>query len=223
MQVRSYAGRLDGCLDFGFTRIVRQICAGSQPTIPFSRFVAYLERTQRFFPADFTRPAFLDNHDMNRFLWVAQNDVERLRLALGVLFALGGPPVLYYGTEVGLSQPRPKRSHREEARHPMIWKDHQDNALFRYTQQLIALRKSHPALRQGSLRTHLLDEEQNLWLAERRHGPDRVWLALNLSMRQHPIDLPGERHSDLVTGETLQANVLLTPRSLRLLHPQATV
>ncbi|MEZ4675132.1 MAG: hypothetical protein R2932_12905 [Caldilineaceae bacterium] len=42
-----------------------------------------------------------------------------MRLALGLLFGLGASPILYYGTEVGLSQPVPKG--RGAARHPMIW------------------------------------------------------------------------------------------------------
>ena len=119
--LRTYTGRLDGCLDFGFVRQVRMLCATPAALIPVSRFASTITRTQRFFPAGFTRPAFIDNHDMNRFLWAAGNDKQLLRMAGALLLAFGGSPILYYGTEVGLSQPRPEGHYREEARHPMLW------------------------------------------------------------------------------------------------------
>ena len=72
--LRTYTGRLDGCLDFGFVRQVRMLCATPVVLIPVSRFASTVARTQRFFPAGFTRPAFIDNHDMNRFLWARQRE-----------------------------------------------------------------------------------------------------------------------------------------------------
>jgi cyclomaltodextrinase len=106
--LRTYRGRLDGCMDFDFLRWVRQLCLGEQPAVTLGHFVAHIERTAHFFPPDFRLPAFLDNHDTNRFLWMADNDTARLRLGLALLFGLGGSPILYYRTEVGLSQPRHK-------------------------------------------------------------------------------------------------------------------
>ncbi len=184
--LRSYVGRLDGCLDFNFLRRVRQLCAGPTPQIPLSRFVRHLEASRRFFPDGFLLPSFLDNHDTNRFLWAAENDPRRLRLALGLLFAFGGPPILYYGTEIGLSQPRAKGPWREEARHPMVWGAGQDQELLAFTRELIRLRREHPALRQGELITHFLDDERGVWLAERRWGADRVGVAVNLSQAEQP-------------------------------------
>ena len=189
--LRSYTGRLDGCLDFDFLRWVRQICLGEKPAIALSLFVAHIERTARFFPAEFTLPAFLDNHDTNRFLWMAANDPARLRMGLALLFALGGSPILYYGTEVGLSQPRHKGPWREESRHPMLWGDKQDMDLLDYTKNLVAFRRAHPALVYGEVVTHRLDEERGVWLAERRHGADRVWIGVNVGTEKVRLLLPG--------------------------------
>lgn len=220
--LRSYAGRLDGCLDFGFTRTVRQLCAGAQPSIPLSRFVTYLERSERFFPADFTRPAFLDNHDMNRFLWVAEDDSRRLRLALSLLLAFGGSPILYYGTEVGLSQPHGKSPHREEARHPMPWDQRQDRDLLTYTKDLIELRKSHSALVYGEIKTRSLDDEQGIWLAERVHAGDGIWIAVNVSGREQSLTLPQGSFVDLLSGEHIMEDCHLPPQSVRFLTSAAT-
>jgi cyclomaltodextrinase / maltogenic alpha-amylase / neopullulanase len=215
--LRSYAGRLDGCLDFGFARTVRQLCTGDEPNIPPSRFVTLMERSRRFFPEEYTLPSFLDNHDMNRFLWVAGDDEQRLRLALGLLFAFGQQPILYYGTEIGLGQPRAKGPHREEARHPMPWGKELNNTLLGYTNSLIQLRKQHPALVYGEIQTHLLDEERQLWLARRSHGDDVLWIAVNVGGRDQPILLPSASFVDLLTGEQIHMEWVLSKQSVRFL------
>jgi cyclomaltodextrinase / maltogenic alpha-amylase / neopullulanase len=216
--LRTYAGRLDGCLDFGFVRQVRLLCAAPAPLIPVSRFAAVVQHTQRYFPASFTRPAFIDNHDMNRFLWAAGNDKHLLRMATALLLGFGGTPILYYGTEVGLSQPRPKGHYREEARHPMLWGDSQDKTLLAEFQRLIAFRRSHPALVYGAIETLFLDDENGLWLAQRIHGDDRVLIAVNASLRNGRVALPPGRWIDLA-GQAVANDLLLPARSVAFLVP----
>ena len=46
---------------------------------------------------------FLDNHDNGRFLGQFGQDTTKLKSALTLLYAMRGIPVLYYGTELGLS------------------------------------------------------------------------------------------------------------------------
>jgi glycosidase len=207
-RLRTYVGRLDGCLDFGFTRLLRRLCttpAGARPDL--AGFVTSVERNWRYFPAGFTRPCFLDNHDMNRFLWVVGNDKDKLRLAATLLFGLGGSPILYYGTEVGLSQPRAKGPHREEARHPMLWGQAQDRDLLAFFRRLIGFRRQHPALAYGEVHTLRLDPDGGFWLAERVHEGDRVFIALNVGAESVRIPLPagvfvtaaGERATGAVT------------------------
>ena len=208
--LRTYTGRLDGCLDFGFVRQVRMLCATPAALIPISRFASTITRTQRFFPAGFTRPAFIDNHDMNRFLWAAGNNKQLLRMAGALLLAFGGSPILYYGTEVGLSQPRPKGHYREEARHPMLWGDSQDLELLADFKRLIAARRSHPALVYGEVVTLSLDNERGLWLSEHVHGDDRVIVAVNSSLRNGRVDLPPGDFLDL-KGNAVTAALPFSP------------
>ena len=189
-RLRTYVGRLDGCLDFAFGRDVRRFCATVEPSFGIGQFAQSLIRRRRFFGADFVLPTFLDNHDMNRFLWVVENDKERLKLAAGLLFAFGGTPIIYYGTEVGLSQPRPKAPYREESRHPMPWDEGQDVELLAFFRAWIGSRKRHPALNYGDLSTHLLDEERGIWLVERCYAGDRVLVIVNCAGVGHAIALP---------------------------------
>ena len=216
--LRTYTGRLDGCLDFGFVRQVRLLCAAPAPLIPISRFAAGMQRAQRFFPASFTRPTFIDNHDMNRFLWAVSNDKHLLRMATGILLAFGGTPILYYGTEVGLSQPRTKGHYREEARHPMLWGDSQDKTLLAEFQRLIAFRRSHPALVYGEIETLALNDERGLWLTRRAHNGDEVLIAVNSSLRNGRITLPPGQWIDL-QGESAAATLPLPARSVAFLVP----
>ena len=155
---------------------------------------------------------------MNRFLWAAGNDKQLLRMAGALLLAFGGSPILYYGTEVGLSQPRPKGHYREEARHPMLWGDLQDLELLADFKRLIAARRSHPALVYGEVVTLSLDDERGLWLSERVHGEDRVLVAVNSSLRNGRVALPPGEFLDL-KGNAVTGSVAVLARSVLFLTP----
>jgi alpha-amylase len=101
---------------------------------------------------------FLDNHDNARFLsfGVANQDASRLQAALGWQMTARGVPCLYYGTEQefdGGNDPYdredmfdgqwdygPSEGDNFDLAHPQ----------FRFTRDLIALRRRHPSLRSGA-------------------------------------------------------------------------
>jgi glycosidase len=222
-RLRAFTGRLDGCLDFAFARAVRGLCLRRDASV--AGFAAWLERHRTFFGPNFTLPAFLDNHDMNRFLYMARDDKQTLRLAVGLLFALGGAPVLYYGTEVGLSQPRGKGPHREESRHPMLWGETQDADLRAFFARWIAVRRAHAVLTYGDLHTLQVHEAAGIWLAERRQGVQRALVAVNISHTPQVIALPAGDYVDAMTPPNqehspLRGKMLLSERSVRLLLPR---
>jgi glycosidase len=136
--VRSYGGRLDGCLDFMLCELLRASFARSEMSI--AAFARNLERHLAYAGGQLVLPSFLDNHDMNRFLMAASGENRRLRLAAMVQFMLPGPPIIYYGTEVGLSQQRPL-GRLEESRLPMPPRDQWDLELRQYYRVLIQLRR----------------------------------------------------------------------------------
>lgn len=139
---RRYVGRLDGCLDFHLTDALRKTFAwGRWSEADLARFV---ERHQAYFPPDFVRPTFLDNHDMDRFLFIAGNDTAALRRAAATQMRLPGPPIIYYGTEIGLSQHASKDDGwgLEASRAPMIWDDRQDADLLAFYRALIRERQA---------------------------------------------------------------------------------
>ncbi len=47
---------------------------------------------------------FIDNHDLDRFLGVADRDMKDYRMALGILFTTRGIPQLFYGAEINMER-----------------------------------------------------------------------------------------------------------------------
>ncbi|MGL4650948.1 MAG: alpha-amylase family glycosyl hydrolase [Caldilineaceae bacterium] len=189
--LRAYSGRLDGCLDFGFAREVRRLA--NNPDVTLGHFAAWYTGSRNFFGSGFNLPSFLDNHDMNRFLWAVQGDRRKLRFGIALLLALGDSPILYYGTEVAQGQPRAKGPWREESRHPMPWNPaHQDAEVLAHTRAWIATRRAHPVLAQGSNRTLLLDEARRTWLLERSGSGERLLVAVNAGEVSQRVALPDD-------------------------------
>lgn len=141
--LRAYIGRLDGLLDFHVEDALRQTYAYG--TMSESALTRYLERHYQYFPPEFVLPTFLDNHDMERFLYVVKGDKAKLRRAAEAQFRLPQPPIIYYGTEVGLSQRRGRGDDGwglEFAREPMLWGAAQDPELLAFYKRLIAAKRA---------------------------------------------------------------------------------
>lgn len=193
----SYEGRLDGTLDFLFLQQIRAFLAFDQTSpADFWRFVS---RHLAWFPDGMSMPTFLDNHDMNRFLWICRGDIRRLKLAALVQFALPHPPVIYYGTEVGLIQwhdlQYPDGSRRmEESRTPMLWEKDQDQSLKSFYRSLVFWRRRFhietgiPAL------VHADDEAMLMF----RTGDFIV--AVNRSEEARDVDASSLGHAALMLG-----------------------
>jgi glycosidase len=181
-----YAGRLDGIFDFDLTYYVRQALARGR--MDAAGFATWLDEHDRAYPG-LALATLLDNHDMNRFLWMAGGNLDRLKLAATLLLTLPGMPVIYYGTEVGLSQRFDGVIENAEARLPMLWGGDQNQDLLAHFRALGRLRSDSVALRRGDRRTVLADAE--VFAYERSTGDEKVIVALNLSKRPQRRELPG--------------------------------
>ena len=189
---RSYAGIMDGTLDFLLAQALRETFASGSLTL--SEFEAFLSAHEAYFPADFSRPAFLDNHDMTRFLYLAGDDTARLKLAALVLYTLAGAPIVYNGTEAGVSQQRPlfQGGHNifEEARLPVRWGAAADAGLLEHFRRLGALRRAHPALWSGTRRLLHLDSPAGTYVYLRQSQDDAVLVAINAGTQTRRLHLP---------------------------------
>jgi cyclomaltodextrinase len=215
---RSLVGRLDGCLDFVLNQSLRRFFAFGE--IGPSEFDAFLRRHLAFFDGDLVMPSFLDNHDMNRFGWIVGGDLRRLRLAALCQFTLPHPPVVYYGTEVGLSQIRDVRDpdgsgHPEESRLPMLWGEDRDGDLLDFYRRLIRLRRDDPGLWRGTRRTVALDDASGLYAYGCATDDAEAMVVLNTGEAASRLDVgpAGDWTIALTTdaGASLDAGVLHVP------------
>ncbi|MBM4113244.1 MAG: DUF3459 domain-containing protein [Phycisphaerae bacterium] len=108
-----------------------------------------------------------------------------------------GAPMVFYGDEAGMWGAGDPGN-----RKPMLWKDLEpyDNAeenfvdewMLDFYRGAMALRRDHSALRRGSFRTLVTDDEQDLWVFLRDDDREQVLVALNASDRAAAVTLPAE-------------------------------
>jgi glycosidase len=165
--------KLPAVLDFAFASAVRATVAGSAGTDKLARLFAddtlYAEgeKTAR------QLPTFISNHDAGRFAYYVRKErpqasddevLKRVLLAHGMLFALRGVPVVYYGDEQGFTGVGGDQDARQDmmtSRTPSYLADRRigvsqnpanfdlNHPIAREIVQLSALRRAHAALRSG--------------------------------------------------------------------------
>jgi alpha-glucosidase len=142
----------------------------------------------------------IGSHDAPRALWRLKGDVERMKLALGLLFAYPGAPGIYYGDEIGLSQKNPYDRWMGDPlnRAPFPWDEGRWNRdLLAHVRRLVALKKRLPALRYGALRP--LSAPPGVLAFRRVWRGEEVWVFAGPG--PYRVRLP--RGSDLLSGAAL--------------------
>jgi glycosidase len=138
---KEYVGVLDGVLDFKIQELIKRYTINRR----FSKeaLTKILHTHYVKFPEHFYLPTFLDNHDIDRFLFTCGNDKAKLKAAAALQFSLPQPPIIYYGTESGMTQTTSQwkipTNGDLQARQPMNWAT-QDTELLMFYQQLIQKR-----------------------------------------------------------------------------------
>jgi glycosidase len=88
---------------------------------------------------------FIDNHDVDRFLYDSAGDVPALKNALALLYTEEGIPDLYYGTEQNF------HGGNDPANREVLWNTNFDTTgdTFTYIAKLARIRRTYAALRRG--------------------------------------------------------------------------
>jgi glycosidase len=117
---RNYANILDGILDFKTAKSLEKLAMKDNEI-----YKRKILRTNSELKRSINPVTFLDNHDMERFLFRCGGNVDKLKRAADLQFSLKGPTIIYYGTEIGMSQDKPFSSMKSYsdllAREPMKW------------------------------------------------------------------------------------------------------
>jgi glycosidase len=94
-----YYNELDGVLDFELNNIIVECVKRGGNLLSDKRLKYKIKRHFNRIPSDYFMVAFLDNHDMDRFLRHCNGNIQILMDAFKLLFSLNCPVVIYYGTE----------------------------------------------------------------------------------------------------------------------------
>lgn len=160
---------------------------------------------------------FLDNHDLARIYGSLGKDVDKLKVALGMLFTIRGIPCMYYGTEIGMSKTENHGVIREDF--PGGWPDdpvdkftrdgrtEEENEIFNFVENLLEWRDNSEAVTEGKM-MHFIPE--NGVYAYFRYVEDeeneKVMVLVNTSGEPQKVDL--SRFSEIWPQGTPAINVL---------------
>lgn len=167
-------------------------------------------------PVSFAQLNLLDSHDMPRFLSIASDDKQSLKLAVLFMMTYPGAPCIYYGDEVGL-QNGPTTT-PEDCRYSFPWDETRwDHDLRKHYQRCTALRNKYVALRTGSLKVIYAHRQELAFL--RQKDRETLLVALNNGSESWRIDLkiPVEQcvgKGQLQGGEVIIQNGCLTGMTL---------
>jgi neopullulanase len=161
-------------------------------TLNASQFADEVERVLGLYPRPVTEVQFnlLGSHDTPRFKTLARGDSSAYLLATLFQMTYPGAPSLYYGDEIGL-----EGRHDPACRGSFPWDEGSwDRALRGYVQRCIALRRAHPALRQGSFTR--LYVAQGVMAYGRRLGEETLLVILNNSRLPVTLGVPVASYVD---------------------------
>jgi len=99
---KEYYGEMDGILDFRLNEIIIKAVSKGKGFTSDNEFRNKVRNHFSKYPEDYYLVTFLDNHDMNRFLFYCNGNFDLLLEALEFLLTTGKPVVIYYGTEIGM-------------------------------------------------------------------------------------------------------------------------
>jgi cyclomaltodextrinase len=171
----------------------------------------------------------LDNHDTPRIA-DQEPDWNRRKLLFGLQFTLPGAPVVYYGSELGMTGAGDPAN-----RAPMRWDlATPSNPTLAWVRRLTALRRTHPALRYGDVR--FLSSERLLAFARvTDRVRDSVIVVVNPTSESVTETIPtrlgklmswGNLIDKIGGGRTVAVNgiidVTVSPQSMLMLVPDVS-
>jgi len=168
----------------------------------------------------FTDPSkllvFLDNHDIERIMYLVNGDVKRFKLALTFILTVRGIPEIYYGTEIGLAGGKGHGNLRVNFpggfpgdkidAFTLSGRTKKENDIFEFVKKLIEIRKNNKALSEGTF-IHFPPVNE-VYFYFRISGDEKILVMLNNSSKKQKVNLnplsrftsPFQYFVDLETG-----------------------
>ena len=202
---------LQGITDFPFSFAIRD--ASRQGGVSN----LYATAAQDFlYKNPMTNCIFLDNHDMDRFYSVLEEDFSKYKIAVGLLMTERGIPQLYYGTEILMKNLKNPSDAQVREDFPGGWgadavnkfnasgRTDKENEAFQFVKTLANFRKNSPAISVG--KTLQYQPKDDLYVFFRYTDKQRVMCIVNSSDK--PVDLKLDRFSKGLAGKTKGYDVI---------------
>lgn len=159
---------------------------------------------------------FLDNHDMDRYLSVIGDDLQKYRMGLTLLLTTRGIPQLYYGTEIlmkNFKNPSDAEVRRDfpggfpgDAQNKFLasGRTPAENEAFDFVKKLANYRKGTPALHSGRLTQYT--PVDNVYVYFRYDDQKTVMVVMNAN--ELPYALKTSRFQERIGTSTQARDVL---------------
>lgn len=159
----------------------------------------------------FAHVTFVDNHDLDRFLSAVNENTDKFKAGLTLLFTTRGIPMIYYGTEIAMKNRADPDGWVREG-FPGGWKEDEhnkfteegrsdfENEIFDFTRSLIKLRTHEPAFQNGQLIQFV--PREGVYAFYRVHKEDYFLVLINASDKSidHNIEVYLSELKGDVTG-----------------------
>ena len=139
--------QFDGVMNYPLRRAVLAFLFDEKPI----NLAEFAKRLREAFPAGrFGVPMnLLGSHDTIRLASLPCSNLQRVKLALAILFFLPGAPCIYYGDEIGMEGGKDPDNRRTFPWNMLS--DGRRSPVFRFLNELITLRNEERVLRDGKL------------------------------------------------------------------------
>ncbi|WP_054956955.1 alpha-glycosidase [Paenibacillus dakarensis] len=197
--------QFDAVMNYPFTYAVMDFFI--HHSVDAEKFSFMLGKQLAGYPLQATEVAFnlLDSHDTPRLLTIADGDKRLMKLAALFQFTYFGTPCIYYGDEIGM-----EGGQDPGCRKCMVWDENeQDKELFSFYKRMIKLRKEHSALRTGSFKFLLAENQGGKLVYQREDENGSIILFMNNDKATQSLTVPvyEQTWSDLWNeGETFKAH-----------------
>ncbi len=165
--------QFDSAMNYRFTEICRSFFA--EGSIDIRTFDEQINHINMRYQENVTEVQmnFLDTHDVPRFMSFCKGDMNRFKLAVFYMMTATGVPSVFYGDERGV-----RGVSENEYRKPMPWND-DENPLTDFYSKCIRIRNENKALRRGTYRTVLTDDERGIYVFARQTDDEKIYVMLN--------------------------------------------
>ncbi|MDZ7763333.1 MAG: cyclomaltodextrinase C-terminal domain-containing protein [Melioribacteraceae bacterium] len=179
---------------------------------------------------------FIDNHDVDRGMYLADGDYEKFKIALTILLTTRGIPQIFYGTEIGINEgdghgkirkPFPggfigdeRNAFTKEERTEI------ENNIFNHLKKLIELRKVYKPLATGKL-THFYPVDET-YVYFKENEDQKFMIVINNNEEEFEVNLSrmeselnnADQLIDLFNDEiidyTNEKNLILSPKTSKI-------